>query len=338
MNERERILNLTDGGLDVFTHFLGDVCLKRIFRNPFREDSRPSCHLYANKNSYGQVEYYLQDFGDSNFCGNCFAIVGRLCNMNVRTAFRDILKVIDNELCLGLFDGSAERREICYKKPVKKQRPETSSMLSFQCKEKAFTMEELRFWQRYGIGQDTLERYHVVSIGACKLAKESGKEFTVYGTDQYPTFGYFFNDKGGIKIYRPCSKNRFLYAGNLPKPYIFGWEQLPQQGDRIFITGGEKDVMSLAAHGFEAVTFNSETAKIPESLMQQLAARFKEIIFLYDMDATGKNESEKRVQEYAGKYNVRRIMLPLSGEKSEKDVSDFFAMGGTATQLTAIRG
>lgn len=27
MNERQQILDLTDGGLDIFTHYLGDVCL-----------------------------------------------------------------------------------------------------------------------------------------------------------------------------------------------------------------------------------------------------------------------------------------------------------------------
>ncbi len=336
MSEREHILSMTDGGLDVFTHFLGDVCLKRIFRNPFREDSRPSCHLYANKNSYGQVEYYLQDFGDSSFCGNCFAIVGRLCNMNVRTAFRDILKVIDKELCLGLFDSSASKTEICYKKTAKRQKPEISSTLYFQCTEKAFTEDELLYWLHYGIDQKTLERYHVVSLSACRLTRENGKEFTVYGTEQYPTFGYLFNDKSGVKIYRPCSKNRFLYAGNLPRPYVFGWELLPGQGNRIFITGGEKDVMSLAAHGFHAICLNSETAKIPDCLIQQLCTRFREVVILYDMDATGKSESEKRVQEYAGKYKVRRLLLPLSGEKSEKDVSDFFRLGGTAGQLAAL--
>ena len=166
MNERQQILYLTGGGLDVFTHYLGDVCLKRIFKNPFREDSRPSCHLYANKNTYGQVEYYLQDFGDSSFCGNCFAIVARLCNMNVKTAFKDILKVIDKELCLGLFNNPFPQTEIIYKRLVKRQKPETSSTLSFQYKEKPFTMEELCFWQRYGIGQDTLEHYHVASLSA----------------------------------------------------------------------------------------------------------------------------------------------------------------------------
>ena len=267
MNERQQILYLTGGGLDVFTHYLGDVCLKRIFKNPFREDSRPSCHLYANKNTYGQVEYYLQDFGDSSFCGNCFAIVARLCNMNVKTAFKDILKVIDKELCLGLFNNPFPQREIIYKRLVKRQKPETSSTLSFQYKEKPFTMEELCFWQRYGIGQDTLEHYHVASLSACRMSKENGKKFTVYGTAKYPAFGYLFNNNDGIKIYSPCSKNRFLYAGVLPRPYIFGWEQLPPQGEYIFITGGEKDVMSLAAHRFHAICLNSETAKHPDNLM-----------------------------------------------------------------------
>uniref|UniRef100_A0AB33IXM2 Toprim domain-containing protein n=1 Tax=Prevotella sp. GTC17254 TaxID=3236794 RepID=A0AB33IXM2_9BACT len=256
--------------------------------------------------------------------------------MDVKTSFRDILKVIDRELCLGLFDNSLPQAEIIYKRLAKRQKPEASSALSFQCKEKAFDREDLAFWLRYGIGQDILKRYHVTSLSSCKMASKNGKEFTVYGSAKYPTFGYLFNNNTGIKIYSPCSKNRFLYAGNLPKPYIFGWEQLPEQDERIFITGGEKDVMSLAAHGFHAICLNSETAKIPESLIQQLAARFKEIIFLYDMDATGKSESEKRVMEYIGKYNVRRILLPLSGEKSEKDISDFYAMGGTAEQLEGI--
>ena len=44
----------------------------------------------------------------------------------------------------------------------------------------------------------------------------------------------------GLKIYRPKAKLRFMYAGHFPKPYIFGYEQLPVKGDVVFITGGEK--------------------------------------------------------------------------------------------------
>ena len=45
---------------------------------------------------------------------------------------------------------------------------------------------------------------------------------------------------------------RFLYVGDFGDNYCFGLEQLPAKGDLLFITGGEKDVMSLAAHGFHA--------------------------------------------------------------------------------------
>ena len=58
-----------------------------------------------------------------------------------------------------------------------------------------------------------------------------------------PMFGYM--GKQHIKVYRPCSQMRFLYVGDFGDNYCFGLEQLPAKGDLLFITGGEKDVMSL---------------------------------------------------------------------------------------------
>ena len=127
-----------------------------------------------------------------------------------------------------------------------------------------------------------------------------------------------------------------MYAGHFPKPYIFGCEQLPEEGTLIFVTGGEKDVMSLAAHGFPALAFNSETANIPEDVMDELSKRFRQIIFLYDTDETGRRESALRVQQYCERYKVLKLDLPLSGEKSEKDISDFFRLGHTAEELQAM--
>ncbi|MHC8440561.1 toprim domain-containing protein, partial [Bacteroides hominis] len=84
-------------------------------------------------------------------------------------------------------------------------------------------------------------------------------------------------------LYRPFSKTRFLYGGNIGESYCFGLEQLPSKGDTLFITGGEKDVMSLAAHGFHAICFNSETVTVPPNIIYKLTFRFKHIILLYDM-------------------------------------------------------
>ena len=65
-----------------------------------------------------------------------------------------------------------------------------------------------------------------------------------------------------------------------------------KHGDILFITGGEKDVLSLAAHGFNAISMNSETANIPKNLLRALSFRFKHLVLLYDVDETGLKSME----------------------------------------------
>ena len=109
MMEREeivsQILSRTGSGLDVFIHYIGDVCKKKNFKNPFREDSRASCRLYYNS-SRGISRYFMQDFGDSRWCGDCFAIAGLVMGLDCHEQFIEILKAIDRDLNLSLFDDS----------------------------------------------------------------------------------------------------------------------------------------------------------------------------------------------------------------------------------------
>lgn len=339
MKERERILEKTDGGLLIFSFYLGEKCLKKKFKSPFREgDVCPSCHLYKNQKPGEQAFYYLQDFGDSQKSGNCFEIAARVLNMNIRTDFQALLERIDQDLCLGVFEQNRDKygkapkfnREFIKEELTKGK---TSSIRSFAPVIQDFRAWELDYWGRYGIDVATLQRYHVHSLQSITFTKQDGNSFNVFGSKAIPTYGYFFNNMQGIKVYRPKAQNRFLYGGKLPNPYIFGWEQLPGTGDIVIITGGEKDVLSLASHGFAAITFNSETAKIPPSKMDELKKRFKLIIFMYDSDATGIKESKARVAEYLEAYNVCRVQLPLLGTKLEKDISDFFALGHTSKEL-----
>ena len=139
-------------------------------------------------------------------------------------------------------------------------------------------------------------------------------------------FGY--KGEGFIKVYRPKEQCRFLFGGDKPNVYCFGLEYLPSRGDMLFITGGEKDVLSLVAHGFNAICFNSETATIPESIVEMLQIRFKHIFVLFDTDETGRRCMARAVESLS-EYNVKSLLLPLSGEKTEKDISDFFALGKT---------
>ena len=120
-----------------------------------------------------------------------------------------------------------------------------------------------------------------------------------------------------IKIYRPRSEMRFLYAGDLGDNYCFGLDQLSAKGDLLFITGGEKDVMSLAANGFHAICFNSETTVIPTSVLMLLSYRFKHIVLLYDMDKTGLEVSAKR-QEELKPFALKRLLLHCQEQKKKR--------------------
>lgn len=338
MNEASKILNITGGGLAVFQHYFGDICTRKVFCNPFRGDTSPSCHLYLNKCADGTEKYFLHDFGDSSWNGDCFTIVARICKKNARSEFHEVLKIIDGEMNLGVFDGNANAMPV-KKLPMKVKPINTSRPIGFIPYIQEFSESEKRFWDQYGIDQQTLARYNVYSLSRCDFEREDGTEFSAMGSSLAPCFAYFFNGITGVKLYRPKSKVRFLYGGELPKPYVFGWEQLPASGkkhDKLFITGGEKDALSLASHGYNAIAFNSESASIPENMIKELSERFEHIIFCYDTDTTGIQESKARVSEFSGKYSVYRIELPLPGTKQSKDISDFFKEGHTAGELDSI--
>jgi len=335
MKEAEAILQRTNGGLRVFEHFFGETVRKKLFLNPFRGDSNPSCHLYLHKESAGD-RFYMKDYGSSEWSGDCFSIAGKIFNLNTRTSFVEILKKIDSEMGLCIFTETPNQYSQSNWRAQEITKSKEESVVSFSPTYKDFLSEDIEFWSQYGISRTTLNTYNVRSVYNCKFKKENGKEYTVYGGKKKPVFAYLFNQGKGIKLYMPKSPVRFLYAGKLPKPYIFGWEQLPQNGDHVFITGGEKDVLSLAAHGFSAISLNSETAHLQSSMIEELSKRFNHIVFLYDCDETGKRESLLRVGEWKEKYKTSRVLLPLSGEKTSKDISDFFLEGRTRDELMKI--
>lgn len=341
MTAKEKILQKTNGGFDVFVHYMGECCKKKVFRNPFRDDRSPSCHLYYHEDHRGDGRFILKDFGASEWYGDCFWLVSRLCNLDLRTEFVEILRTIDKELNLCLSYDAPEKVHGVMSK-VQCERVNDSRPVQFVPRYRNFNKHEIAYWASYGISLDVLERFHVKALSSCCFERADGTGYNIRGTMDVPMFGYTFYDGAGIKVYRPKAEvGRFLYAGTLPKPYVFGWDQLSFGKSYVIVTGGEKDVMTLSAHGFDAVCFNSETAKLPLELLSNLVGSYRRIVFLYDCDETGKRESALRVKEW--NESVRRqdmsvfsVTLPLSGTKQEKDVSDYFKAGFAASSLDEL--
>ena len=333
---KEDILLLTDKGLAVFKYYIPfSFKLGRNFLNPLYKDSKASCNVYFDRRN---GMYKMKDFGNDDYSGDCFALVGKLNGLNCKEPkdFVQILAIIDRDMHLGLSDKSEMRISSTTSVPViaevthvpkrKKARPYTLA-------QKSFTAAELAFWGKSGITQEVLRLFRVVSLKKFSSENNEGKPFSIVATDKEPVFGY--TAKQYVKVYRPHSEMRFLYAGDFGENYCFGLEQLPAKGDLLFITGGEKDVMSLTVHGFHAICFNSETVTIPVGIIHRLSFRFKHIVLLYDVDKAGLDSSAK--QELALKnYGVKRLLLPLAGMKVEKDISDFFRLGNSREDLIKL--
>ena len=333
---KEDILLLTDKGLAVFKYYIPFAFkLGRNFLNPLYKDSKASCNVYFDRRN---GMYKMKDFGNDDYSGDCFALVGKLNGLNCKEPkdFVKILAIIDRDMRLGLSDKPEMRissttpvpviAEVTHVPKRKKARPYTLA-------QKSFTAAELAFWGESGITQEVLKLFRVVSLKKFSSENNEGKTFCIAATDKEPVFGY--TAKQYVKVYRPHSEMRFLYAGDFGENYCFGLEQLPAKGDLLFITGGEKDVMSLTVHGFHAICFNSETVTIPVGIIHRLSFRFKHIVLLYDVDKAGRDSSAK--QELALKnYGVKRLLLPLAGTKVEKDISDFFRLGNSREDLIKL--
>ena len=338
LKEKDDILRATNGGLKVFQHYLGSKIVAGVkFKNPFYTDTKASCNLYFGKTC---GRYFLVDFGDSGERGDCFWFVSKWENLDRKNDFEEILRVIDRELCLNIFKDD--------KQPItqKSDRPKvvvnvepTGSRQNLPFKVRVndhFSLNERIYWQQYGIDEATLARYNVKSLAYFSSVKKDGTPYDIKA-DEKPFIGYFFGDGEGVKIYRPGHYHRFVYAGKLPHPYVFGLDQL-KNGETLYVTGGEKDVLSLTSHGFHTVSLNSETAKVPQGLLQSLSGRFERLVFLYDTDETGLREASLRVEETRnlGFRNVAQVKLPLAGTKEEKDISDFFRLGHCASELEEL--
>lgn len=332
---KDDILRRTDNGLNVFRHYL-DVNFRigKNFLNPLYKDTKASCNVFYDRHKQC---YRMKDFGNDGYSGDCFALVGKIYGKNCSNPsdFIEILEIINNDLNLGLKSDRGIVKPETYS-TISKEPPQIQNRIKskgFTTVQKTFSKHEFEFWNQSGITIQLLKQYHVVSLKKFSSENSDGKPFSFYSSELEPMFAY--TSKKRLKLYRPFSAVRYMYAGEPEEHYCFGLEQLPPKGDMLFITGGERDVLSLAAHGFHAICFNSESSNIPKGIIQKLTYRFKHLIILYDMDKTGLECSSKHQEQLSG-FDIKRLLLPLEGTKQEKDITDYFRLGHSREEFMSL--
>lgn len=208
-----------------------------------------------------------------------------------------------------------------YHGKVQKAKSTSSNNLQTNIDTRPLNESELAYWQKYKILPKILEIYGVLAVNSYQVGSH------IENTEMdNPIFCY--QAEGSYKIYRPCARegqNKFIWIGNRPKDWYFGLEYC-KGSERVYLTGGEKDVLTLICQGVEAFPLNSETASMPQDLADKLKMQYNEVIVLYDNDKTGQDNSKK----ICNQHDFTRGILP----DGVKDVSDLIKSGRSFNEVT----
>lgn len=292
--------------------------------------------------------------------GDIFHFVARIYSFDVRKEFRKVLGVLANEL--GISESGVKREERQGKKeqpkpkiqeiPKEKQsKPSKDDTDSIKATEplpeelnnrfKADITPELKeiLKKKRGFTDETLNRFEIgwhkdkfrytIPIRDVSGKIRNFRLYSITAEKQWKMINYTEEriiDGKKIKIKYADKEQMFpLY------------EYIKTNPQRIIICEGEFDCMLLWQHGFHAITGTSGGGTWSDKWNPYFEG--KDVKFCYDCDKEGvkfaSNHSIKLFKEKVCQ-SVSVVTLPLSGEKTEKDITDWFNVGKTAEELHKI--
>jgi hypothetical protein len=308
---REDILEATCGGQIIFEDLIDNFKVGKTINSPLRDDDRRAS--FSTNNRDGKI--WFKDHATGTV-GDAIAFYQKLRGMDHAEAVKELG-------CKYLLTYEQPREP----RPEPVERPANY----FRFSPAAWSDFDRSFWGSYGITEDILNRFGVIRVS--EYSRDRHKHTC---SEEDPVYLYAYGDRR--KIYRPFSKNpryKWWWPAGKPNGLLFGMEQLPEIGEVVILAAGEKDVMSLAAAGWPAITLNSETDSAlgrDREVLTGLKRRFKKVIVAYDRDETGMREAS-RLSAEMGLYNLQ-LPEELGGfthnitGKACKDVSDYMAVFG----------
>lgn len=346
-NLKQTILKESNNGLDFYFLVLGELEMVTANRcentlNPFYEDSNPSFSVYLIDDD---DRWRFKDYGECSYCGDVFDFAAIHYDLDIKKEFNKILSNMATDLKIKetntIVNNISANTSSCVSGDLKIERWMMSSNYKLEYADENNGINvAFDYFKKYGITKNTLKRYNV---GAVKSYQKLDWENQCVITNNLRRLDIViaYDDLKFAKLYSPEPK-RFWYLGNKEKDYVFGIRQIFNKLVKtktnlplIILTGGEKDVLTLASLGYDAISLNSETAQMPKILTENWLYAAKRIVILYDLDLTGKEMAQNRFEELKTKgFDVRIAELPKElKEVGGKDVSDYVKLGLSITEL-----
>lgn len=307
MDKINKILDLTDGGRDLIEECYPHIKNAQVGKMfSIRDEKQPSAHLIYINNVC-----LLKDFGMDKAM-NGIQVYAMFNNIS----FSESLKVLSERYGLNEDDKSAMHHgpEFKYSQAGANYADGDKRLVHKSC----FSKIELSFLGpkvteeiARALGWNSVER-----IVICK----NNQEISVCSTPSYPIFAREMHDAEsgkllGHKIYQPRAKDcqyKFTYhpKGMKPGEYVHGlWElknEIEKNGgeklDCVVMCSGERDALVVKSMGYCPIWFNSETAEIPNEIINTLKNYAWKIILIPDIDSTGKKQGKANVKKHPDVY------------------------------------
>lgn len=309
---------------DIYCELTGiDFEIGRAIQSPIRDDdTRSSFSLFIpTKYDVRPEEIWWRDFARGS--GDVFKFVKLYAGLHYGEELvtrRDVIKFLDQELNLGLFDNTTksdrQKRFVDYDKARERK--------EILFKSRPFTRMDKFWWIKFGIDQDLLEEHNVKSLKF--LLNES---YTVkYEFGGYELgFAYIVYDK--VKIYCP-TQTEFKWRNTCPSDYMLGAEQCTRK-DILIITKSLKDIMVFKSFmNCDAISPQAEGLHMSNEIVEKIKTRYRDVFVVMDYDDAGIEAAEK-LEDYGFKIRwVSEDKVLINGKLKvrDKDISDYVQNNG----------
>lgn len=279
--------------------------LNKFFRSELRVDKNPTCSICK----VGERLIY-RDFVERE-TKDCFAYIQEKYSVT----FLQALEMINQDFNLKLI--SSVKLHTDHKVTPKITNFDISeiedSVIDIRVQIRKWGEEDKNYWNgKYDLTLKTLKKFNIFPLSGFFI----NNTYTRCGNNVYGYyFGKFEDGREAWKIYQPFASKGQKWRSNCPESVIQGYKQLPNTGDFLLITKSLKDIAVLDEIDIPSVALQAESLALPVKLIQDLKARFKTILLLYDNDEPGKNAAKKLVDE----HGLIDIYMP----EGTKDASDF---------------
>lgn len=293
---------------EIFERYLGEpVHFSTMYLSPLRSDRNPTCNF-----KYVNSKLSFKDWS-GHFQGDCFDLVQAL---HKDCSFHEACRIIAEDFYLikDIVKGKSFKRK---PKPFLLVDNKTADI---KVKWRGFEKHDIEYWGQFGIDLPTLKRFNIAPVSHVWV---NGEVRYVYKPGN-AAYGYWF-DKDNIKVYFPFRKE-YRFIGN--SILLQGYDQLPKEGDVLFVTKSMKDVVLLHVLGYPSVAPQSEASILSEEQHKELSSRFKRIVTLYDFDLTGVRSANKMKKLYGYEYIFLTNGRYKTKDYGAKDPSDLFKNRG----------